>query len=74
MHGVGVARLSRSLARYFETLNAAFEAGAIFVTEAGEVDLDFEAFRDLSRHLNPHCDAFDDSLPSAVETREWREP
>lgn len=72
MHGMGARRLSASLDRYFETLCAFFEHGALSVNEAGQVDIDFEKIDLIGVPMNPGCDGYDTSLTPAYETFDWR--
>ncbi len=71
MHGVGVARLSNSLIRYFETLVACVDQGVIKVSRTGSVELDFSGFREVGKRMNPGCDGFDDGLAPAADSEDW---
>ncbi|MEJ8562341.1 SMI1/KNR4 family protein [Yoonia sp. GPGPB17] len=71
MHAVGVARLSNSLSRYCETLNQALDEGAITVSEHGLVKMEFQKFARIGAQMNPGCDGFDESIPSASEAKDW---
>lgn len=64
-HGLGVSRISASLSRYFETLNACLKEGAISFTGEGEVSLDFDAFALIGKQYNPRCDRFDETCSKA---------
>lgn len=58
-HGEGISRISESLSQYFKTLNACLANGALTVTHDGEVAVDFDAFYNIGRQMNPGCDHFD---------------
>lgn len=72
IHGIGVSRMSDSLVRYFETLNACLTADVIKVTAEGDVDVDLEAMKRIGKPMNSGCDAFDDTLEAAAMTQDWQ--
>lgn len=70
-HGVGLSRMSRSLGQYFETILDWLDTGALNVDAHGFVKLDLEAASRIAATMNPGCDAWDDAMPPAHETRDW---
>lgn len=71
-HGEGLARYALSLSHYFETMLAWLDEGATKVTFNHQVEPDFDATRAIARDLNPGCDAWDENLPPAHESKDWR--
>ena len=69
--GVGLTRASDTLTCHFETLNAAFDAGALWVGSEGYVDVDLERMSGIGRRINPGCDRYDDGLTEAQVLRDW---
>ena len=69
-HGVGLSKHASSLSQYFKTKIAVFEANHLFVKD-GIVELDFDLADILSKHMNPGCDAYDNTLLPAYEAEDW---
>lgn len=72
LHGDGLYRRAESLSRYFETVLVWLERGATRVTFNGQVEPDFARAKTIARELNPSCDGWDDTLPPAHESKDWR--
>lgn len=61
-HGDGISRLTKSLSKYFLMLDQLFDSGTIKVLESGEIEIDFDEYREKGRDMNPGCDRFDDNI------------
>lgn len=68
----GLVRYASSLTRYFETLLACLDEGALRVNFHGQVDPDFERMREIAHEMNPGCDAWDDDMTPAHESKDWQ--
>lgn len=72
LHSDGLRRYASSVPQYFETVLSWLDEGALKVNFNRQVDPDLERARLIARDLNPGCDGWDETLPPAHQSKDWR--
>ena len=60
-----------SLGQYFETILDWVDTNSLRINRDGVVELNLDASMKVAHTMNPGCDAWDDAMPPAHETRDW---